>query len=135
MTRQFWGSGPYVPGFGVFTREIDGLHFVDSVLEGSPADRAGLKYGDEVLTVDGMPYSPVAAFRGKIGTTVELKIRRDLDTALQSLEVSVIPIRPTSAFAAATAASARIIEQNCSRVGYGHTLSSYEANDFQGDVR
>ncbi len=131
MTRQFWGSGPYFPGIGVFTREIDGLHFVDSVLEGSPADRAGLKYGDEVLTVDGMPYSPVAAFRGKIGTTVELKIRRDLNAGLQSLEVSVIPIRPTSAFAAATAASARIIEQNGSRIGYVHIWSSNEANTFK----
>jgi carboxyl-terminal processing protease len=131
MSRRFWGSGPYFPGIGIFTREIDGLHFVDGVLEGSPADRAGLKYGDEVLTVDAMPYSPVAAFRGKIGTTVELKIRRDFNATPQSLEVSVIPIRPTSAFAAATAASARIIEQNGSRIGYVHIWSSNEPNTFK----
>src|SRR5262249_10146131 len=76
LTRKFWGGGPYYPGTGAFTRAIDERHFVDAVLEGSPADQAGLLYGDEILFVDGAPYSPVAAFRGKIGTTVELAIRR-----------------------------------------------------------
>ena len=48
MSRRFWGSGPYYPGIGVFTRQIDGHHFVDGLLEGSPAERAGLRYGDEI---------------------------------------------------------------------------------------
>jgi C-terminal processing protease CtpA/Prc len=61
LSRRFWGSGPYYPGAGAFTREIDGRHFVDGILEGSPAERAGLKYGDEILTVDGVPYNPIAA--------------------------------------------------------------------------
>jgi carboxyl-terminal processing protease len=74
LSRRFWGTGPYYAGIGIFTRQIDGRRFVDGILEGSPADRAGLKHGDEVLSVDDMPYSAVAAFRGKIGTTVELQI-------------------------------------------------------------
>ena len=98
LARQFWGTGPYYPGIGAFTREIEGRHFVDGVLERSPADRAGLKYGDEVLSVDGMPYSPIAAFRGKIGKIVELKIRRSANAEPQALSVQVIPIRPTKAF-------------------------------------
>ena len=49
MARRFWGAGPYYPGTGAFTRIIDGRHFIDAVLEGSPADRAGLRYGDESL--------------------------------------------------------------------------------------
>jgi carboxyl-terminal processing protease len=69
VARRFWGSGPYYPGIGAFTRQVEGRHFVDGILEGSPVDRAGLKYGDEILTVDAMPYSPIAAFRGKIGAT------------------------------------------------------------------
>ena len=126
MARRFWGSGSYYPGTGAFTREIDGRHFVDGVLEGSPADRTGLLYGDEILSVDGAAYSPIAAFRGKIGTTAELTIRRHRDAEPQRLQVAVVPIRPTKAFSEATAASARIIERNGSRIGYAHIWASTE---------
>ena len=132
LAKRFWGSGPYYPGIGVFTREIDGRHFVDGVLEGSPAERAGLKYGDEILTVDGTPYSPIAAFLGKIGATAALKTRREASAEPQRLEVPVVPIRPTAAFAAATAASARIIERDGSRIGYVHVWASHESASFKG---
>jgi carboxyl-terminal processing protease len=130
-SRRFWGSGPYYPGIGAFTRQVEDRHFVDGILEGSPADRAGLKYGDEILAVDGMPYSPIAAFRGKIGAAVELEIRRRSDAAPWRLQVSVNPIRPTAAFAAATEVSARIIEREDRRVGYVHIWSSNESNAFK----
>jgi len=135
MSRRFWGTGPYYPGIGAFTRQIDGRHFVDGILEGSPAEREGLKYGDEILSVDGMSYRPIAAFRGKIGMAVELAIRRDLNAAPQHLQVPVIPIRPTTAFAAATETSARIIERDGSRIGYIHVWSSNESNTFKAALR
>ena len=28
LDRRFWGSSPYYPGIGAFTRELDGHHFV-----------------------------------------------------------------------------------------------------------
>jgi len=130
MSRRFWGSGPYYPGIGAFTREMDGRHFVDGILEGSPAQRAGLKYGDEILSVDGTPYSPISAFRDKIGTTAELSIRRSSEADPQHLAVSVVPIRPTTAFSQATEASARVIERNGSRVGYIHIWASSESKSF-----
>ena len=67
MDRKFWGSRSHYAGIGAFTREIDGRHFIDGIMEGSPADRAGLKYGDEIINVDGRPYAQIAAFRGKVG--------------------------------------------------------------------
>ena len=54
-------------GIGIFSVRIDGRDFVDAVLEGSPADRAGLKVGDEILSVDAALYHPIRSFRGKIG--------------------------------------------------------------------
>jgi carboxyl-terminal processing protease len=131
VSRRFWGSGPYYPGTGVFTREIEGRHFVDGILEGSSAERAGLEYGDEILSVDGMPYTAIAAFRGKIGTTVELAIRRNSEADPRHIEVSVVPIRPTTAFSAATEASARVIERNGSRVGYVHIWASSESSSLR----
>jgi carboxyl-terminal processing protease len=131
MARRFWGSGPYYPGIGMFTRQIDGRHFIDGILEGSPAERAGLKYGDEILSVDGLPYSPISAFRGKVGTTVALEVRRDTSAAPYRLDASVVPIRPAAAFASATAASARIIERDGTRIGYVHIWSSNESTTFK----
>jgi carboxyl-terminal processing protease len=131
MSRRFWGSGPYYPGVGIFTQEIDGHHFVDGLLEGSPAERAGLRYGDEILSVNGLPYSPILAFRGKIGATVAIEFRRDVKGAPQRLNVGVVPVRPTAAFASATAASARIIERDGSRIGYVHIWSSHESSTFK----
>jgi carboxyl-terminal processing protease len=128
MSRRFWGSGPYYPGIGAFTRQVDGRHFVDGVLEGSPADRAGLKFGDEILSVDGLPYSPIAAFRDKLGRTVDIDVRRDLNARPQRLPVSVLAISPRQAFSAASAASARVIERDGRRIGYVHIWALNEAN-------
>jgi carboxyl-terminal processing protease len=134
---RFWGSGPYYPGLGVFTRKVDGRNFVDGVLEGSPADKAGLKFGDEILSVNGRPYSPIDAFRGKIGTTAELLIRRTASAEPERLTAEVIPIKPVQAFSDATEASARVIERNGSRIGYIHiwALTLAESTSFWNALR
>lgn len=131
MARHFWGSGPYYPGIGAFTRLVDGRHFVDGVLEGSPAERAGVKFGDEILSVDGAPYAPVAVFRGRIGERVQLAVRRAAQAAPVTIAVEVIPVRPTAAFSAATRASARVIEHAGNRIGYVHVWASNEADSVE----
>lgn len=120
IERRFWSTRPHYPGIGAFTREVDGSHFVEGIMEGSPADHAGLRYGDEILAVDGEPYSPVAAFRDKAGHTVELRIRRARDASPLLLRVDILNINPGEAFSAATRASARTIERNGKRIGYVH---------------
>jgi hypothetical protein len=99
LDRRFWGSGPYYPGIGIFTRQIGEKSFIDGVLEGSPADKSGLKFGDEILSVDGRPYSRVEAFDGKIGTSAEVAIRRTATAEPERLSINVTPIRPVQAFA------------------------------------
>ena len=128
--RRFWSSGLYYPGIGIFTRNVDGHDFVDGVLEGSPAEKAGLKFGDEILSVDGQPYHPIEAFRKKIGAAAELMIRRTAGAAPERLTATVIPIRPVQAFSDATEASARIIERNGRRIGYVHVWALAESNSF-----
>ncbi|WP_342363036.1 S41 family peptidase [Terrarubrum flagellatum] len=131
IARKFWGAGPYYPGVGIFTAKVGERNFVDSVMEGSPADKAGLKVGDEIISVDGQPYTPVAAFRGKIGRGVALEIRRERDGPTQTMQVDVIPIKPSTAFAAATRAGARVIERNGRRIGYVRLWSVSDARNFQ----
>ena len=131
IAERFWGSGPYFPGTGAFTTKVDGRDFVDGVLEGSPADKAGLKFGDEILSVDGKPYSPIAAFRGKIGAIAELEVRRTRDGEIQRYRVPVIPVTPSAAFSAATKASARVIEKGGRRIGYIHVWAMNSARAFR----
>jgi carboxyl-terminal processing protease len=94
------------------------------VLEGSPAARAGLKAGDEILEVDGAAYHPIRSFRGRIGHRVALTIRRIRDGAPETLSVPVMSIAPLHAFREATRASARVIERDGRRIGYVHVWAS-----------
>jgi carboxyl-terminal processing protease len=133
--RRFWGSGPYYPGIGIFTREIGEQNFVDGVLEGSPAANIGLALGDEILSVDGRPYSPIAAFRGKIGTPTELMVRRAASAEPERLTTTVAATQPVEAFSQATEASARVIERNGKRIGYAHIWALAEGASFAKAVR
>lgn len=130
--ERFWGTGPYFPGIGAFTTKLEGRHFIDGVLEGSPADKAGLKFGDEILSVDGRAYGPIAAFRGKIGAIVDIEIRRTREAAPERHSVTVIPIVPSVAFSDAARASARVIEKDGRRIGYVHLWSINESRSLRG---
>jgi carboxyl-terminal processing protease len=121
---RFWGAGVTFPGIGMFSVRIDGCDFVDQVLEGSPAARAGLKVGDEIVSVDGAPYQPVRSFRGKVGREVALAFRRTQDGPVQTVQVPVMTIAPLHAFREATRASARVIEKDGQRIGYVHVWAS-----------
>jgi carboxyl-terminal processing protease len=74
-------SGSYV-GIGVrIDIADDGFPVIDEVFKGSPAEKAGVKAGDEITEVDGKSTSghaldDVAGWvRGKAGTTVRMGIR------------------------------------------------------------
>ncbi len=64
------------PSIGIITQEIGKQIFVASVLSGSVAEKAGLRIGDEILSVDGELYSPIQSLLDKIGGEAIFKIRR-----------------------------------------------------------
>ena len=111
---------PLFPGIGMFTTIVEGRHHIDGLLEGSPADKAGLKYGDEILAVDGAPYHPVSAFDGKAGQAVKLLVRRQVGAEPEIVEVppSSTQLVASAALTAATLASAKVIERNGKQIGY-----------------
>jgi carboxyl-terminal processing protease len=79
-------SGSIV-GIGALMNTADGAPIIQSVIPGGPADRAGLRSGDRVLTVDGKSVDGldidevVKLIRGDAGTTVKLSILHDGETA------------------------------------------------------
>jgi carboxyl-terminal processing protease len=121
---RFWGAGVTYAGIGLFSARIDGHDFVDAVLEGSPAARAGLRIGDEIVSINGAPYHPVRSFRGKAGNEVAVVVRRARGAPAEAVRVRVMAIAPLHAFREATRASARVIERDGKRIGYVHVWAS-----------
>jgi len=70
-------------GVGLEVNMIDDEVTVVAPIEGTPADRGGLKSGDVILSIDGEPVDErnvddtVNRMRGKPGTKVMLSVRRD----------------------------------------------------------
>jgi len=129
LRRLFPDGEVAYTGIGVFTRHISGKTFVSGVLNGLPADKAGLRQGDEIIAVDGKAYAPIRSFLNKRGVPVTLAIRRTADGPL--LDVVVVPerIRPNHAFSTAMAESARIIRRGTKNIGYIHVWS-YAGRQF-----
>jgi carboxyl-terminal processing protease len=119
-----FGRKGRLPGIGIFSVDIDGRHFVDLLLEGSAADRAGLEVGDEIVAVDGEPYHPVGSFKGKAGREAAVALRRVPKGPVAVVQVRVEDIRPVKAFSDATVASARVIEWHGRRLAYVHIWAS-----------
>jgi carboxyl-terminal processing protease len=124
LAKQF-PSGIHYAGIGIFTVRNDDRHFVDAVLEGSPADRTGIKVGDEIVNVDGAPFHPIRSFRGRIGQEASVAIRRASGGSIEVLRCDVVRIAPLRLFNEATLASVRVIEQDGRRIGYVHVWASF----------
>lgn len=81
-------------GIGAYVQNRDGRKQVILVYEGSPAEKAGLKIGDEILKIDGLDitgntkYDLEKLLKGQTGTTVRLTVRRYGQTKSEDLTVS-----------------------------------------------
>ena len=78
---RFQVSGTY-SGIGASTRRINGRIFIDSPLEDRPCQKAGLRAGDEIITIDGIPVKDKSKsvirdlLTGQSGTSVLLEVNR-----------------------------------------------------------
>jgi carboxyl-terminal processing protease len=119
LRRLFPPSGEVsYAGIGMIARPVNGLWFVTDVYNGSPADRAGILVGDEIVSVDGAPYREIESFRGKAGKTVELALRRHEGADQMTAKVKVESLKPLSMFEKAIADSAAIVERDGRKIGY-----------------
>lgn len=111
------GAARY-PGIGMVTTVKNGQRFVSDVYDGSAAKKAGLLVGDQILSVDGQAYHEIGSFEGKVGRTVELRLRRHRDAEPLSLQVPVESLRPLQMFERAIEESVALIETGGRKVGY-----------------
>jgi carboxyl-terminal processing protease len=112
-------------GIGAFTKDINGKIFVKAILDRSPAASAGLKVGDEIVSVDDKPYQAIQSFAGKADQKVKLLIQKTSD-ANSRQEIAIAPkmLDTTKMFLEAQQASTQVIEEQGKKIGYVHIWSN-----------
>lgn len=119
LERVFPSGRISYPGIGVLSRlDMQDRNMITGVIEGTPAQQAGLLAGDAIVFADGAPFQPVQAFRGKVGKEVVLGLRRA--GAFMQISVTPVEIEPNKMFLDGLKASARIIRTNGRSIGYVH---------------
>jgi len=103
---------------GVFWRRSGGEWFVAGLYRGGPAEKAGLKSGDRVVTADGKPFGPVVSFAGKAGKVVALEVQRVRGGPLLKLSVTPRATKPLEEFRQATEDSFQVVERRGHRIAY-----------------
>lgn len=87
-----------IVGIGVTVMEKDKLIVIDSVVEGSPAKKAGIKANDIIVKVNGKSVigkrtsETTKLIRGKKGTTVEVTVKRGDQEINYKMSRDTIPI-------------------------------------------
>lgn len=103
-------------GIGLVARDITDRTFVTHLYDGAPAQKAGLRVGDEIVSVNGAPYRPIESFKGQAGREVTLQVRRRAGAAPISIEVPVAMLRPNQVLSEAIRNSVRVVERNGQRI-------------------
>jgi carboxyl-terminal processing protease len=98
------------PGIGIWTRpDPDGRLFVSGIIQGTAAAASGLVVGDEIIAADNAAFRAVDSFRGKVGETVKLSVRRTAGGPVFTIDVVGEEIHPNRMFLRGLEASARVI--------------------------
>ena len=90
-------TGSYT-GIGVEVNEREGQIRVVTPMAGSPAARSGLRSGDQIVAVDGVPVDPnrlqdtIGRMRGRAGTSITVAVLRDDETVIHEMRREVIRV-------------------------------------------
>jgi carboxyl-terminal processing protease len=104
-------------GIGIDATKVGDDYYVSGLWAGDEGERAGLKLGDRLVSIDNKPFDPIGSFRGKNGKRVPITIQRTAGGKLEVLTVApkVIPERQRF-FQAAM--NAKVMEESGIKIGY-----------------
>ena len=103
-------------GIGIDAIRDDENWRVVAVFDGMPAEYAGLKFADQIVSVDDQPFHPILSFRGK--SNCQVTINRD--GYEQTLSVKVETLDGRNMFEEAMKASSSLLQRNGKSIGYIH---------------
>ncbi len=124
--RRFPGGQVQFDSLGLLTRQVAGKWFITGVLDGSPAAAAGLHRGNELVSLNGEPFRPVAPLQGLAaqGARVELEVQSTPDiSSRRKVELQPYTLFPASGMLEAMEQSMRVIDHQGKRVAYVHVWS------------
>jgi carboxyl-terminal processing protease len=110
-------------GIGIYTEEIENQTYIKAIINGSPAEKAGLKIGDRLLSVDGEFFQAIQSFMGKANRQVSVRIQRTADSSPQEIMVTPKVYNPATMFLDAVKDSVEVIEREDKKIGYIHIWS------------
>lgn len=111
---------------GLFTRKVDGKCFVTGALDGSPAAAAGIRRGNEIISLNGRPYRPVEPLQGLAGKAVSVRLEIQTTPEISSrrvVELKPETVFPNEAMLTAMEKSMRVIEYGGKKIAYVHVWS------------
>lgn len=120
------------PGVGIDTQLIDNRYRVTAVFDGFSAANSGVRFGDELISVDDQPFHPIDSFVQKQGTLVTLELKRGGET--KKLQVEVQELDGRTMFTTALNASQQIFQRNGKKIGYLHAWS-YAGSHYHDIIR
>jgi carboxyl-terminal processing protease len=123
-------SRPDYDGIEISTVSRDAKVFVADVLSGSPAAAAGIRIGDEIISVDRAPFHPIGSFAGKAGQAVAVEIKRTAAGGTQVVSAHPKLLNPTTMFLDAMKASVEVVVHDSVKIGYIH-IWSYAGEIYQ----
>jgi carboxyl-terminal processing protease len=129
----FQGQEVLYPTVGILTQILEERVYIVAVLAGSVAEKAGLLKGDEILSVNGKPYTPIASLRSSVGRDVAFEIRRREQTEPFTIVMQPVLVNPKQEMLEAQKASVQIIERAGTHIGYIH-LYSYAGDEYHQEL-
>jgi len=106
-------------GIGVVTKRIEGRHYVVAALHSSPAEKAGVLFGDWLVEADGQPFHPIRSFFNKTDQEVELIVQKGpLESTRKKLTVTPVDMKEVDRLGDDSYASIKTIEYRGYRFAY-----------------
>lgn len=121
---------PNYYGIGLTAKQINGRYFISKLYDGLPAAAAGLKTGDELISLTGASSLKYPTFSPEQKLT-EIKIRRHQMESAVTVKVPVMRIYPQQMFLQASLNSIKILEQDGRQIGYIRLWSGSNGEVFK----
>ncbi|MCW3097201.1 MAG: ctpA [Chthonomonadaceae bacterium] len=111
-------AGVWYDSIGVDLEHRSQGYFLRTVFAGGPADKAGLRRGDLLLSADNMPFAPIASFANRQGQLVTLRVQRRPGAPTLTVTVTPHHVKPREEWLEAQKAGIRIFTLQNRRIAY-----------------
>jgi carboxyl-terminal processing protease len=111
-------AGVWYDSIGVDLELKSQGYFLRTVFAGGPADKAGLRRGDLLLSADNMPFAPIASFANRQGQPVTLRLQRRPGAPTLTVTVTPHHVKPREEWLEAQKAGMRIFTLQKRRIAY-----------------